>query len=262
MTIKPIPFPKTRHERNNEGKILLFYYKNLLLLLQKYSRSSAIFGFYREDQVSQLGERCNVRRLITWPGSRFLMHDPFLATAPTAEASRPWRNSFSMKRFTDEPYLWHNTSSKIDECADSAPKGWVFSKRIGVFGDSIRLESILDLFFPWPGIHCLSRTAVLSYYRVSSSRLPRFLREPHPWHQLIRIRWQPNRLYRSSNHADFCILRIQCFSSIPGKIFSHPTPISVIRYSSRVESITSDRADKSINLRPSSSYQFTWLDRI
>ncbi|KAK1122941.1 hypothetical protein K0M31_008579 [Melipona bicolor] len=99
-----------------------------------YSRSSAIFGFYREDQVSQLGERCNVRRVITWPGSRFLMRDPFLATAPTAEAarqaSRPWRNSFSMKRFADEPHLWHNTSSKIDECADSAPKGWVFSKRI------------------------------------------------------------------------------------------------------------------------------------
>lgn len=54
---------------------------------------------------------------------------------------------FSMKRFADEPHLWHNTSSKIDECADSAPKGWVFSKRIGVFGDSIRLESILVYSF-------------------------------------------------------------------------------------------------------------------
>lgn len=121
------------------------------------------------------------------------MRDPFLATAPTArQASRPWRNSSSMKRFADEPHLWHNTSSKIDECADSAAKGWVFSKRIGVFGDSIRLESILDLFFPWPGIHCLSRTAALSYYRASSSRLPRFLREPRPW--LIRIRWQTNSI--------------------------------------------------------------------
>lgn len=78
------------------------------------------------------------------------MHNPFLATAPTVGVQ------FSMKRFADEPHLWHNTSSKIDECADSAPKGWVFSKRIGVFGDSIRLESIL--VFPCPGIHCLERS--------------------------------------------------------------------------------------------------------
>lgn len=108
-----------------------------------------------------------------------------------------------MKCFTDEPHLWHNTSSKIDECTDSAAKGWVFSKRIGVFGDLIRLESIQVYSFQFILLklrYTLSRTIVVSYYR--DSRLPRFFARAAPLHQLIRTtHWS----YRSSNHADFYI---------------------------------------------------------
>lgn len=70
-------------------------------------------------------------------------------------SSRTAAEQLFEKCFSDEPHLWHNTSSKIDECADSMAKGWVFSKRIGTFGDSIRLESITVL--P-SGVHCLERS--------------------------------------------------------------------------------------------------------
>lgn len=135
-----------------------------------------------------------------------------------------------MKCFTDEPHLWHNTSSKIDECTDSAAKGWVFSKRIGVFGDSIRLESIPVYSFQFILLklrYTLSRTIIVSYYR--DSRLPRFFcasRTPIP---VNSNRLTTHRSYRSSNHVDFYILSYVFLISSSFPTFSLSDPIPEIR---------------------------------
>lgn len=132
-----------------------------------------------------------------------------------------------MKCFTDEPHLWHNTSSKIDECTDSAAKGWVFSKRIGVFGDSIRLESIQVYSFQFILLklrYTLSRTIVVSYYR--DSRLPRFFARAAPLHQLIRIDLQ------LTDPIDHQIMLIFIFCPMSPRFLtsSLSDPIPKIRY--------------------------------
>lgn len=151
-------------------------------------KTITIFGFYREDQVSQLEERW-IRAQIAYYSAKILSSHARSFFGDSAHRQSDSTSveiaaeQFSMKCFTDEPHLWHNTSSKIDECTDSAAKGWVFSKRIGVFGDSIRLESIPVYSFQFILLklrYTLSRTIIVSYYR--DSRLPRFfLREPHPY---------------------------------------------------------------------------------
>lgn len=137
---------------------------------------------------------------------------------------------FSMKCFTDEPHLWHNTSSKIDECTDSAAKGWVFSKRIGVFGDSIRLESIPVYSFQFILLklrYTLSRTIIVSYYR--DSRLPRFFCASRTSIPVNSNRLTTHRSYRSSNHVDFYILSYVFLISSSFPTFSLSDPIPEIR---------------------------------